>query len=205
MIAVDLLEHEGRALARRELEVGVGAPVPVVEGDRREEREAELGREEDRTLLVDAKLVLVPAVVEARLDLDTKRHLAAHADDAPDQRGRGLGPRRDRHEVLHLADAVRGEEARDQNVRVGPVELLRRPFLDGGRDPVTAALLGVEDRGEDARRVEARAAEPVDRPVGADERHRVQVADHAVLGDREVIGHAQANLRQGRLAPRRAT
>ena len=37
-----------------------------------------------------------------------------------------------------------------------------------------------------------RAAVPVDRPVGADERGRVEVADDPVLGDREVAGERGA-------------
>jgi hypothetical protein len=53
-------------------------------------------------------------------------------------------------------------------------------------DPEQAPVVGVEDRREDARRVEARAAIPVDRRVGADERDRVQVTDQAVLGDGQV-------------------
>ncbi len=95
--------------------------------------------------------------------------------------------RRDGHEVLHLADPFRGEEAGDQDVRVREVELLDGADTEHGRDPVPAALPPVEDRREHARRVEARAAVPVDRPVRADERDGAEVADDAVLGDREVL------------------
>jgi hypothetical protein len=55
-----------------------------------------------------------------------------------------------------------------------------------GRDAEQAPAVGVEDRREDARRVEARAAVPVDRPVGADQRDGMQIADQAVLGDGQV-------------------
>jgi hypothetical protein len=47
-------------------------------------------------------------------------------------------------------------------------------------------MVGVEDRAEDAPRVEARAAVPIDRPVGTHERNGVQVADQAVLSDGQV-------------------
>src|SRR5262249_48320798 len=61
-----------------------------------------------------------------------------------------------------------------------------------------AAAVAVEDPAEHARRVEARAAEPVDRSFGTDERDGAQVADDAVIGDGEVVpgvpDHA-ANLR----------
>jgi hypothetical protein len=52
------------------------------------------------------------------------------------------------------------------------VELLGAPPVRVGRDAGQASVVGGEDRREDARRVEARAAVPVDRPVGAHERHR---------------------------------
>ena len=101
----------------------------------------------------------------------------------------------DRHEVDHLAHAVLRQKAGDEDVRVRHVELLRRPLAPDGSDPEEAAALGVEDRSEHARPVEAVGAEPVDRAVGADERGRVQVADDAVLRDRQVVmtrgvGHA---------------
>ena len=52
----------------------------------------------------------VAPVVEARLDLDPEGQLAADAEHAPDQPVPVHAPGRvvDRHEVLHLADAVRG-------------------------------------------------------------------------------------------------
>src|SRR5947209_17639969 len=43
--------------------------------------------------------------------------------------------------------------------------------------------------GEQAGGVEPRGAEPVDRPVGGDERAGLQVADEAVLGDGRGCGH----------------
>jgi hypothetical protein len=95
-----------------------------------------------------------------------------------------------RHEVLHLADAVPGEEARDQDIGVGEVELLGREVLDARADAPVAPLVPVEDRREHARRVEPRTAIPIDGPVGAHQGDRVQVADQAVLGDRKVVVQA---------------
>ena len=108
----------------------------------------------------------VESVVEARLALEPEAHGPAHADDAADQ---ALAFLADRHEVLHLRDALRGEEARDQDVRVREVELFRGALPDRRQTEVPAAL-GVEDRREDTWRIEVRPAEPVDRPVRADER-----------------------------------
>src|SRR5262249_44431720 len=109
-------------------------------------------------------------------------NFTADARDAPDQ----PLPVPYGHEVLHLADALRREEARDQDVGIGNVELLGRAVLDRG-DPVEATVAAVEDRAEDAGRIEAERAVPVDRPVVADQSDRAQVADHAVVGNRKVI------------------
>ena len=61
-------------------------PVPVnSSGWRGLEREAQARRREDGALLVEHRLVLVARVVEARLDLEQEAHLAANAEDPPDQ------------------------------------------------------------------------------------------------------------------------
>jgi hypothetical protein len=89
----------------------------------------------------------------------------------------------DRHEVLHLADAVGGQKPRDEHVGVGQVELLDVAAAVDRCNLEPAALVGVEDAAEDARRIEARRAEPVDRAVGGDQGDRVHVPDHAVVLD----------------------
>ncbi len=127
-------------------------------------------------------------VVEARGDVDDELHLPTYreysTDDAVPMR-RPAGTRW-RHEVLHLPDSLGHQEARDQDIGVGEVELLGAPGLARRRNAEQAPTVGVEDRPEDTRRVETRTAVPVDRPVGAYECDSVQVADQAVLGDREV-------------------
>ena len=133
-------------------------------------------------------LVRVARVVEARLHLDVELHRPAHHHDAADEPvAVHVRLHLDRHEVLHLPHAAGREEARDEDVRVREVELLRRPLVARRAQGVVAAAVLVEDRAEHARRVERRAAVPVDRAVRADERDRVQVADQSVLGDREVV------------------
>ena len=133
-------------------------------------------------------LVAGARVVEARGDVDDEAHLPAHGEYPADHAVavRRLAGTRRGHEVLHLPHSVGHQEARDEDVGVGEVELLGAPAVAVGRDAEQAPVVGVEDRREDARRVEARAAVPVDRPVGADERDGVQVADQAVLGDGQV-------------------
>ena len=177
------LEHERLALTRLERELAQHALVADAEADSRGERERQRRSLEDDAVLVHDRLVRLAPVVEARIDLDAEAHLAPHAEHTADQ----PLPLADRHEVLQLADSDRGQEARDEDVRVGEVELLDGADAERRRDPIAAALLSVEDRPEDARRVEPRAAVPVDRAVGADERDRAQIADDAVLGDRQVL------------------
>jgi hypothetical protein len=96
----------------------------------------------------------------------------------------------DRHEVDHFADPLGAEEARQQHVAVGQVHLLVLGLVEAG-DLEEASFVLVENRGEDAWRVELRQAAPVDRTVHAHQRDRVQVADDAVGLDR-LIGHSSA-------------
>jgi hypothetical protein len=72
---------------------------------------------------------------------------------------------------LEAAQSPRAE-SRDE-VLSGTGEVLSGLRLS----PTAAKTLGESKRGQHL---------PVDRPVGADERHRVQVADQAVLGDGQV-------------------
>ena len=196
MVLGDALEHERLRVAGGELERRAHAAVDALEpplgahrlGDRALQRERQVRRAEQHAVRVHLDLVLGAPVVEPRLHLDQEPHLAAHDDDAADQPvavhvGRD---RLDRHEVLHLAHAVGREEARDEDVGVREVELLGAPVVALRAQRVEAALLGVEDGAEHARRVERGAAVPVDRAGRADERDRVEVADQSVLGDRQV-------------------
>ncbi len=128
--------------------------------------------------------MVVASVAKPWLDLEGKAHLAPDAQHAADDAlpmrlaTRGV----DRHEVLDFADAVRREEARDQDVGVGKVELLARPGSRRRRDPAKPASALVKQRPDHTRGVKSRAAVPVDRAVGADQRGAVQVAE-AVIGD----------------------
>ena len=100
---------------------------------------------------------------------------------------RSAAPRR-RHEILHLADAVRHQEMGDEDVGVGEVELLGAPTVAAGRDaeqapPRSASRIAAKTLGESTAESGTNR-----RPVGADERYGVQIADQAVLGDRRVAG-----------------
>jgi hypothetical protein len=186
---LDAVEHKRGRLTGPKLDARPDvAAVDDPERGARRKAERQLGRAEQRAMRGERDLVAGAGIVEARGDVDDEAHLPAHGEHPADYpvavhrlAGTGRG-----HEVLHLPHSVRHQESRDQDVGVGEVELLRAPALAVGRDTEQAPVVGVEDRREDARRVEARAAVPVDRPVGPDERDGVQVADQAVLGDRQV-------------------
>lgn len=53
-----------------------------------------------------------------------------------------------------------------------------------------APAAGVENRCEDARRVEAGAALPVDRAISPDQSNAMQVSDQTVVGDRKITAHS---------------
>src|SRR6202035_4817483 len=83
-------------------------------------------------------------------------------------------------------DSLFGEESGDEHIGVGKVEL-SRPGGDRSREGKEASLTGVEERAEDARRVEGRAAKPINGPVGPDEGHAVQIPHQAMVGDRQAV------------------
>jgi hypothetical protein len=65
--------------------------------------------------------------------------------------------------------------------QVAPADL---DLAGGAKRPVTA--LGVEEAGEHRRPVEAGYAEPVDRPLTADEGCRPAVGEQRIVRDRQV-------------------
>ena len=98
------------------------------------------------------------------------------------------------HEVGHLGDAVAIERTGDEHVRVGQVHLLHGARGVARAELETAAVLGVEQGGEDRRGAEVRIRHEVNRPVRADQRHGVQVTDDPVVLDREVPAVAHGAL-----------
>src|SRR5215469_3233293 len=129
----------------------------------------------------------LPGVVEPGSDLGPEGDRSAYAHCAPDQAvPAGLaGVASDRHEVLDFANALVGEEPGDQHVGVGEVELLGLRGRVGGQFERPAPVR-IEDRGEHAGGVEARAAVPVDGAVRANQGDAMQVANQSVVGDRQV-------------------
>jgi hypothetical protein len=84
----DALKHEGSTLPCAECEARPDALLRALEREWRIKRDRQCRRLEDHALWVEACLVRLPTVVEARLDLDAEGHLAAHAQQAPELRYR---------------------------------------------------------------------------------------------------------------------
>ena len=134
--------------------------------------------------------IVVPArVVEARLAFQQESELPAHHPDQPsDAMARRRGVALDQwHEIDDLTDAIRRHEASHEVGRVGQVDLPGLVTGSDWSDSATASLVSVEKRGENARRIEARGAEPVDRSVPGDQGGRLKVADESVVGNLWVL------------------
>jgi hypothetical protein len=180
LVWLDAVEHEAGRLPGPKVDARADvAAVDDLERPARREAEPQLGRAEQRAVRGERDVVAGACVVEARSDVDDQAHPSAHGEHPADHAVavRRVAGARGGHEVLHLPDAVGHQEARDEDVRVREVELLGVPAVAFGRDAKQAAVVGVQDRRKDARRVKPRAAVPVDRPVGTDQRDGVQVAN----------------------------
>ena len=185
-----LPEHEHRRLALVERKLGDGSARVLVQWGVRREPQADARRPKARAFGGDLRLVPFAGVVEGRGALHPERHLAPHHPDPPDELvvavpvlGGANG-----HVVDELPDTLGREEARNEDVRIRPVELLVRAPLRFGRYLEAPTLLVVQDGREDARRVEVREAQPVYGAVRPDQGGAVHVADDPVLLYRSV-GH----------------
>jgi hypothetical protein len=137
------------------------------------------------SLIVERELMGLPAVAEGGKTLEPEAHAAPHCLNPADQPmpAGGLRGVPHRHVVDHLADPVGAEKAGDQDVGFGPVELLVGHVIYRRGDFEVTALLMIQNAGKDARGVKAGMTVPIDRTVHADQRHRVHVADDAVVID----------------------
>ena len=89
----------------------------------------------------------------------------------------------DRHEVDDLGDARLREEPRHEDRACRACTSASSSCRRHRRQREAAAPAVVQQRREHAGRVEPGAAEPVDRPVGRDERGALQIADQSVVCD----------------------
>ncbi len=133
------------------------------------------------------------AVAGPRVARDLDLHLALHALDRAQHLALGpelpalllLGGHREEVEQAHPS-ALGGEGGLEHvgvgHVAPGGLETARRA------DGEAPALVTIENGGEERRRVEARQAEPVDRPPFRDQGGAPAVADDGVVADGRVVG-----------------
>ena len=98
--------------------------------------------------------------------------------------------------VANDRPAARHLPGRDHHVGAGLVGAGGR-MVDAERAEPEHARLAVEQAAEDTGRVEARHAQPVDRPVRRDQRAGVAVGDERVVGDRRERRRCRRALRCG--------
>ena len=141
-------------------------------------------------VLVDLQRVRLAAVVESRLERASNSQLTAGRRDGM----RTIGGGRSATPGLSIgmksmtSATPFGDMKRVMSTAVsGKYSCLRDVLGVDGVQCEATALLVVEQRREDARRIEPRAAEPVDGAVGGDERARLLIADQSVIGDRRVV------------------
>ena len=126
---------------------------------------------------------LDPVVVEAGVELEFELHRPLDAGHFAVDGARGVAElhrARDRHEVGEHHRPRLGLEGGLEHVGSFDVLLFGGELLGRSNREVPAAVL-VEQRGEDARRLDVRKATPVDRAVGGDQRAGFEVPDDPVL------------------------
>src|ERR671915_1435850 len=129
--------------------------------------------------------MVAAGIVEGWKALDTEWNLPPddpHVADEPVTLPRA---RHDRHEVKGLGKARMREEAGQEHVGIGQVELVAVGVLHRSQREMPALLL-VEDGAEDTRGVEGGKAQPVYGAVGTDERRRVEVPDDTMVLYRQI-------------------
>src|ERR687889_443224 len=129
--------------------------------------------------------MVAAGVVEGRQTLNPTAPLPPYSPDFRDEPVTLPRARHDRHEVKRLGKTRRREEAGQEHVGIGQVELLAVGELHWSQREMPT-LLVVEDRAEDTRGVEGGQAQPVYGAVGTDERSRVQIPDDTVVLDRQI-------------------
>ena len=150
-----------------------GAPAVVLHAEQRPHQPV-LGPRRELHLQLDA----------ARHALDEAQHLVRRV--APEVVAALPGGEGHRVDQAHAAG--RGGEGGLDDERARQVAALRGARPGRGDRPVPG--VGIEDAGEDGRRVVVGHAQPVDRPVAVDQRGRRAVGQQAVGGDGLKAGRA---------------
>jgi len=145
---------------------------------------------EHRSVSFYQRVVGLSSIVESGAASDGNLHRSPDAANAAVDMTilTGVGRQPDRQEVFQLGNSVRQQEARNQDVRGRPIELLVPHAIRVGSNSETAAVFVIQDRPENAGRVKVWVAVPVERAVHAYQGNCPHVADDSVILDR-LIGH----------------
>src|SRR5579871_778547 len=148
--------------------------------------EIERGGVEIRASMPELKSMGIAAIIEGRPALQPKPHLPAHDADSANQKMLVvLQIGADRHIVNDFADSRFREKPRDENVRIGPIELFGGCLRDR-TDSKTTALAGIQYGAEHARRIEPWKAEPIDGSIFRNERDGAEITNHTVIFYRSI-------------------
>ena len=174
------VENEARLFALAKREIADGAKTLSAGFDRRIEQHPVRSGDE----LKPAVLLRHPGhdrtVVEPHDDLGAHGDLALEAPDDAHQLRRPVPAV---HEVGERDRPVRGGEDRLQDQSVAQVSPRGLDLALRRRDQPASVLGAAKERGKARAAVETGQAQPVDRAVAPDERHRLAVSDNGVILD----------------------
>ena len=187
-------EREPGALALGERERGAERPVPHLGRDAGAERHLVRPPEGAASLRRGAAERAHEPVLRTRVQLELHLDAAGDPLDEAEQLMRRVEAelmatlaRREGHRVDHAHRPRGGSEDRLQDQGSGQVAALDLEVPARPQREVTG--VGIEDRGEQRRAVEAGHAEPGDGPLAVDQGRRVAVGEQPVVGDRpELVG-----------------
>ena len=179
----DLAEHEARRLSLFQSHLGVNPVRIALKRDRGGKTQTQIGRVKRRAVGAHDGLMFIAGVIKGGSALDAKLHRPANDVNAAHQPmvTVSVGMLADGHVIGHLSDAIGGQEAGDEHIGAGPVELLVDNLGADRRYLEKSALLVIEKGGKHTGRIETRETLPIDRAVQPHQCRGTHIADDAVV------------------------
>src|SRR5262249_13121175 len=119
-------------------------------------------------------------IVKAGCTEHTKTDFAAHRLDAAYQ-GMGAFDLLDRHEIRDLRDSLRGEKARQEDVRVRQIELFWASIPKPWRNLKPPTLVVIEKDRKDSWGIEVWQGTEIDRTIHADQGYGIKISNYPVI------------------------
>src|SRR5262245_34401159 len=178
----NLTEHEPGRLS---LSQGYLGPDPVriaLKGDRGGKTQAQVRRVKHRSFGAEYGFVCIPGVVKGRPAFDVELHGAANDVNATYQTVTiSFGTLADGHVIGNFPHPIGGQEACDQHIGTGPIELFVDNLIADRGYLEIPTLLVVENGGKHTGGIETRKTEPIDRAVQPHQCSGTHVADDSVV------------------------